>query len=76
MRVLIVGDNEPGYGGVEMVNALPLRQRMLEELEWSARYGPNPLSWACASSSVDGFVSGELGACLSQLPICAWVGAC
>ncbi|WP_390129774.1 glycosyltransferase [Synechococcus sp. HIMB2401] len=31
VRVLIVGDNEPGYGGGER-HAAPLRQRMLEEL--------------------------------------------
>ena len=32
VRVLIVGDNEPGYGGGGSGNALPLRQRMLNEL--------------------------------------------
>ena len=31
VRVLIVGDNEPGYGGGDS-HARPLRQRMLEEL--------------------------------------------
>ena len=31
VRVLIVGDNEPGYGGGDR-NGSPLRQRMLEEL--------------------------------------------
>ena len=31
VRVLIVGDNEPGYGGGAQ-HSLPLRQRMLEEL--------------------------------------------
>ena len=31
VRVLIVGDNEPGYGGGDS-HALPLRQRMIQEL--------------------------------------------
>ena len=35
VRVLIVGDNEPGYGGGDR-DASPLRQRMLQELAGQA----------------------------------------
>ena len=48
VRVLIVGDNEPGYGGGGNGHAVPLRQRMLEAVK-SARYGSHSF-FACASS--------------------------
>ena len=36
-----------------------------------ARSGADPLSWAGAPSDVDGAAAGQLGACISQLSLCA-----
>ncbi len=58
VRVLIVGDNEPGYGGGDR-NAPPLRQRMLEELDGQLDMGrihflgrvPHPVLMALLQAS-------------------------
>ena len=66
VRVLIVGDNEPGYGGGDR-HAAPLRQRMMQELSGQLDMETNPLSWSGAPSGVDGIAAGQLGARVSQL---------
>ena len=69
VRVLIVGDNEAGYGGGHGDG--PPRQRMLQELAGQLDLErihflgrvPHPVLMA--------LLAGQLGACVSQLPLCA-----
>ena len=70
-RVLIVGDNEAGYGGEG--GPVSLRDRMLKELEGQLDLNRIHFSWQNSPSPVNGCIAGQLGSCLSKFSFYSWV---